>query len=58
MAYIEAIIRHGRDDGWDYFGCREEYVIAMIKLAKLAVQNEKAEEMEWLAFDAKGVDQV
>jgi hypothetical protein len=61
VAYLEAIIRHGRDDGWDYFkltGCREDYIIAMIKLAKLAMQNEKAEEMEWLVFDATGVDQV
>lgn len=61
MAYLEAIIRYGRNDGWDYFkltGCREEYVIAMVKLAKLAMQNEKAEEMEWLIFDTTGVDQV
>ena len=61
MAYLEAIIRHGRDDGWDYFrlvGCREECIIAMIKLAKLAMQNEKAEELEWLVFDSRGVDQV
>jgi len=30
----------------------------MVKLAKLAMQNEKAEEMEWLAFDASAVDEV
>jgi hypothetical protein len=30
----------------------------MIKLAKLAMQNEKAEEFEWLVFDTSGVDQI
>lgn len=30
----------------------------MVKLAKLAMQNEKAEEMEWLTFDTSGVDEV
>jgi hypothetical protein len=30
----------------------------MIKLAKLAMQNEKAGGMEWLVFDTAGVDQV
>lgn len=33
-------------------------MIAMVKLAKLAMQNEKAEELEWLTFDTSGVDEV
>jgi hypothetical protein len=61
ISYLEGILRYGRADGWSYFdltGCREEFVIAMIKLAKLAAQNEKAEEMEWLVFDTFPVDEV
>jgi hypothetical protein len=30
----------------------------MIKLAKLAMQNKKAQEMEYLVFDTAGVDDV
>jgi len=61
VTYLEGIIRHGRNDVWNYFtlvGCREEFIIAMIKLAKLSMQKEKAEEMEWLVFDNSGVDEV
>jgi hypothetical protein len=61
VSYLEGILRHGREDGWTYFhltGCPIEFVIAMIKLAKLAMQNEKAEEFEWLVFDTSGIDQI
>ncbi|KAF4614307.1 hypothetical protein G7Y89_g15431 [Cudoniella acicularis] len=61
ITYLQGIILHGRADGWDYFnlvGCREEFIIAMCKLAKLAMQYERAQGMEYLLFDTTGVDEV
>ncbi|KAH8674760.1 fungal-specific transcription factor domain-containing protein [Tricladium varicosporioides] len=61
ITYLEGIIHHGRLDGWDYFnlcGCRYEFIIAMHKLAKLAMQHEKAQGMDYLLFDTTGVDEI
>ncbi|KAH6670754.1 fungal-specific transcription factor domain-containing protein [Halenospora varia] len=61
ITYLEGIIHHGRLDGWDYFnlcGCRYEFIMAMHKLAKLAMQHEKAQGMDYLLFDTTGVDEI
>jgi hypothetical protein len=61
VSYLESILSHGRSDGWDYVdltGCREEFVIIMVKIAKLVTQHQMAERNEWLSFDMTPVEEV
>jgi hypothetical protein len=61
LSYLEGVLRHGRFDGWNYeylTGCREEFVVIIARLARLAKQYETSREMENLYFDMTAVDEV
>ncbi|KAJ5811327.1 hypothetical protein N7474_007628 [Penicillium riverlandense] len=61
LSYLEGVLRHGRFDGWNYeylIGCREEFVVILAGLARLAKQYETSREMENLYFDMTAVDEV
>jgi hypothetical protein len=61
VSYLEAIIQHGPEDGWDFFslaGCQEGFVFAMMKLASLAAQIGNGQGIDESSHDTVAVDDI
>ncbi|KAI1623349.1 fungal-specific transcription factor domain-containing protein [Exophiala viscosa] len=61
MPYLEALVEYDETDGWSFLilnGCPPEFVLAMARLADLAVIYEKITHLQWAIFDRHPVDAI
>lgn len=61
LSYLETLMEYDDEDEWTFFelnGCPAELVMAMARLATLAVTYETVHGMEWVTFDTFPVEQI